>query len=196
MEPIKLSSLTLRVPTRRLSTTNKMSSMADALSVINNLLRSVSFDWKASSGYKAPDGGISDFGLIAEEVNQYLPQLVQHDEQGNIIGFNYQGLIPFAIRGIQQQQAQIQALQASQNLVNGGTINGSLTVTGSANIGGNLTVSGSVSITNNLTVTGTLQNSRHYCWRSHNKQGKRAGNHHRRRLGYSWQHHSGPSCHR
>ena len=44
--------------------------MADALSVINNL-RSVSFDWKASSGYKAPDGGISDFGLIAEEVNQY-----------------------------------------------------------------------------------------------------------------------------
>jgi TolA-binding protein len=81
-------------------------------------LRPVSFDWKNSVNYTAENGGKSDYGLIAQEVNNILPTLVAHDDDGTIIGLNYSGFVPFLIKGIQQQQGQINTLQGSVGNLN------------------------------------------------------------------------------
>lgn len=78
-------------------------------------LRAVSFDWKDSSGYQAANGGSRDFGLIAQEVAEVMPELVQYDETGGIIGLNYTGLIPYLLAGAQDQQAEIDDLKAQSS---------------------------------------------------------------------------------
>ncbi len=82
-----------------------------ALSAIDQL-RPVSFDWKASSNTLAADGGIHDYGLIAEEVNELFPEIVGW-KNGEINNIKYEGLIPIVIKGIQEQQAEI-AVNTSQ----------------------------------------------------------------------------------
>ena len=65
-------------------------------------LRPVSFDWK--------DTGEKDFGLIAEEVNEYLPELVKKDELGEVEGIKYSKLTSLLIKAVQDQQQQIDKL--------------------------------------------------------------------------------------
>ncbi len=132
----------------------------DTLGLLGQL-RPVSFDWRTSSGMSASNGGLSDYGLIAEEVNTVIPGLVTHDASGQIEGINYTLFAPFLIRAIQQQQSQISMLQQGADLVNGGTINGSLAITGNLNVSGastlsNLTVTGSANIEGDLTVVGSI----------------------------------------
>ena len=62
-------------------------------------LRPVSFDWK--------DTGIRDIGLIAEEVNQHVPELVHLDENGGADGIKYSKLTSLLIKAVQDQQKQI-----------------------------------------------------------------------------------------
>lgn len=60
------------------------------------------------------------YGLLAQEVQEVLPALVQEhmivsDEQGRdvqLYGINYQGLIPLLLKGMQEQQALIEQQQA------------------------------------------------------------------------------------
>ncbi|MGB4966668.1 MAG: tail fiber domain-containing protein, partial [Candidatus Saccharimonadales bacterium] len=126
-----------------------INSMADALSVIGSL-RPVSFDWKASSGYTAMNGGVSDYGLIAQEVDAILPEVVSRDENGTIVGLKYEGFIPFLLRGMQQQQGQISSLNdtvsalQSIDIHNGGTINGNIVINGGLQVSGNVTVAGNL----------------------------------------------------
>ncbi|MDL2342449.1 MAG: tail fiber domain-containing protein, partial [Patescibacteria group bacterium] len=135
-------------------------SLSDSLSILGQL-RPVSFDWKTSSGYYAADRGRGDYGLIAQEVNNVLPQLVQHDDSGTIIGLNYLGFVPFVIGGIQQQQQQINAIQTmlatnltTQNLtVTKLATFATLHVTGAVQIDGGLTVAGPTSV-QDITVNG------------------------------------------
>ena len=152
--------------------------MGDALGLLGQL-RPVSFDWKDSVNYTAMNGGKSDFGLIAQEVNNVIPTLVAHDDDGTITGVNYAGFVPFIIKGVQQQQGQIAALQNATNAlstsvegnttsisqqqtqINGiqntlGTINGQLAAGSFTNLstGGNLSVTGAANI-GSLTVTGS-----------------------------------------
>lgn len=64
--------------------------------------------------------GTTQYGLIAQEVKAVLPQLVeQHnlviDEKGttkDLMSVNYLGIIPILIKGIQEQQVQIDAQKA------------------------------------------------------------------------------------
>jgi hypothetical protein len=66
-------------------------------------LRPVTWRWK-----EKPEQGIQ-LGLIAQEVETVLPELVAtaNDEQ-NTKGVNYIGLMPVTIKAIQEQQAQIE----------------------------------------------------------------------------------------
>jgi hypothetical protein len=49
-------------------------------------LRPCSFDYRSNHG-----GAKNQFGLIAEEVNQYLPQLVDYDKEGrpDYVAYNH-----------------------------------------------------------------------------------------------------------
>ena len=70
--------------------------------VIYNL-RPVTFDWK--------DTGHRDYGLIAEEVNKHLPELVKKsDITGEVEGIKYTKLTSLLIKTVQKQQEQIDDL--------------------------------------------------------------------------------------
>ena len=66
----------------------------DGLSIINKL-KPVSFDW-IESGQKA-------YGLIAQEVEEVLPEVV-HTSESNIKSIGYSQLISFLIKSVQQQE--------------------------------------------------------------------------------------------
>lgn len=71
-------------------------------------LRPVSWQWKDTATTQP------NLGLVAQEVEPILPELVLHNvDDKNSLGLNYMGLIPVLVKGIQQQQAQIEA-QAKQ----------------------------------------------------------------------------------
>ena len=62
-------------------------------------LRPVKFNWK--------DSGNIDIGLIAEEVNKHVPELVHLDEEGGAEGIKYSKLTSLLIKAVQDQQKQI-----------------------------------------------------------------------------------------
>lgn len=67
-------------------------------------LRGVSFDWK--------DSGDQAFGVIAQELQQVLPQLVNKDDSGNLT-VQYIGLIAFLIESNKQLLNRIKALETN-----------------------------------------------------------------------------------
>ena len=62
-------------------------------------LRPVTFDWK--------DTGFKDIGLIAEEVEKHIPELVHIDENGGADGIKYSKLTSLLIKAVQDQQKEI-----------------------------------------------------------------------------------------
>ncbi|NBU24819.1 MAG: hypothetical protein EBS39_04220, partial [Gammaproteobacteria bacterium] len=75
--------------------------IADALSVVRKL-QGVTFDWNRAA---FPDRGFSDrpqIGVIAQEVEKVLPELVATDAQG-YKSVNYVGFVPVLIEGMKQQ---------------------------------------------------------------------------------------------
>ena len=62
------------------------------------------------------------YGLIAQEVEQFLPELVSIKGEQDYRSLNYIDLIPFLIRGMQEQQEMIQQqeniIQGQQDLLN------------------------------------------------------------------------------
>ena len=66
-------------------------------------LRPVTFDWKST--------GEKDYGLIAEEVNHYLPELVKKNGEGIVEGIKYSKLTALLIKVVQDQQSQINSLE-------------------------------------------------------------------------------------
>ena len=65
-------------------------------------LRPVTFDWKTT--------GEKDYGLIAEEVNEHLPELVKKSEEGEVEGIKYTKLTSLLIKTVQDQAKQIEQL--------------------------------------------------------------------------------------
>jgi len=63
-------------------------------------LRGVSFDWK--------ENGKSSYGVIAQELEEVLPELVK---TGEVKSVNYNGLIGILIEGMKSQQEQINRLE-------------------------------------------------------------------------------------
>jgi len=68
-------------------------------------LRPVSFDYK---------DGTSDNrrGFIAEEVNEYLPNLISENADTNLPNLNYTEIIPYLVKVCQMQEKRIKALEA------------------------------------------------------------------------------------
>ncbi len=70
-------------------------------------LRPVTYQWKDEPG------GPRHYGLIAQEVLEVLPEAVYVPENPeDLLGLNYSQLVPVLIRSIQEQQAQIEALES------------------------------------------------------------------------------------
>ena len=67
-----------------------------------NKLRGVKFDWK--------DSGKSSVGLIAEEVEKVVPEIVAHNE-GNATGVNYASLVGVLVEAFKEQQEAFKKLQ-------------------------------------------------------------------------------------
>lgn len=68
-------------------------------------LNVVQFDWKK-------DGKHVSAGLIAQDVEQVLPELVNHESKEGYLGLDYVGLIPHLVKKCQQQQQEIDSLKA------------------------------------------------------------------------------------
>lgn len=87
-----------------LSDANKKQNVApiqDAAATVNRL-NGVSFEWK--------DNGLPSYGVIAQEIEEVLPELVNTSEDG-VKSVNYNGIIGFLINAIKEQQKQINKLK-------------------------------------------------------------------------------------
>ncbi len=70
-------------------------------------LRPVSFNWK--------DGGILDFGLVAEDVAEVEPLLVTRNDKGEIEGVKYDRVGVVLVNAVKEQQQQIDILAEQLN---------------------------------------------------------------------------------
>ena len=86
---------------------------------IINDLHVVSFDWKKDKTHVSA-------GLIAQEVQEICPELVQENPEG-MLSLNYIGIVPHLVNRVQKQQKEINSLKAEiaeiKALLRGGSIN-------------------------------------------------------------------------
>ena len=82
---------------------------ARGLEVINEL-NPVSYNWKAD--------GKADEGLIAQEVQEIVPNAVSGSEE-EMYQMDYSKLVVHLVKGMKEQQAQIEALQSEINKLKG-----------------------------------------------------------------------------
>lgn len=69
-----------------------------------NKLEGVSFNWKSNGG--------AELGLIAQDVEQVLPELVITDSKTGLKAVKYGNIVPVLIQAIKEQQKQIDELKA------------------------------------------------------------------------------------
>ena len=71
-------------------------------------IRGVTFDWNEKSGKIAQEKG-HDVGLIAQEVEKVLPEVIQIREDG-IKAIAYEKVVPLLVEAIKEQQTLIENL--------------------------------------------------------------------------------------
>ena len=67
-------------------------------------LQGVSFDWKSS--------GRSDFGFIAQEIGEVLPECVSGGSD-NLMGVDYSRLTAVLVEAMKSQQTEIETLKSA-----------------------------------------------------------------------------------
>ena len=85
---------------------DNIESLVDAVNVINNI-KPVSFTWK--------DNGNKAYGVIAQDVEEILPDIVSTNKEG-VKSVSYTQIIPFLIQVIQEQHKEIQKIKAAVGL--------------------------------------------------------------------------------
>ena len=80
--------------------------MVDAINVINQI-NPVSFTWK--------DNGNKAYGVIAQEIEDVLPDIVSTSSEG-VKSVSYTQIIPFLVQVIQEQHKEIQKIKAVVDL--------------------------------------------------------------------------------
>jgi hypothetical protein len=70
-------------------------------------LQPVEFDWKSNNKH--------DIGFVAESVNEVYPNLVSTNIKGEVEGMNYSKLVSALVKGMQEQQEQINKLSEEIN---------------------------------------------------------------------------------
>jgi hypothetical protein len=89
------------IPTSSLAFKTNVQTYENALDTVNRL-RGVRFDWKES--------GEPSVGLIAEEVDRVIPEVVSHDG-GSARGVNYAALVGVLVEAVKEQQKVVQQQQ-------------------------------------------------------------------------------------
>lgn len=116
------------VPNSDIRLKKNFEKIGNATSLINQM-NPMKYDFKYDELKEMGLPKERQFGLIAQELEKVVPELVfQHSEgknQEHYKGINYTGLIPILIQGMKDQQAEIEALK--QKLVNYETIDSRLT---------------------------------------------------------------------
>lgn len=74
-------------------------------------LDGVWFNW-----IEVPEDG-RNLGVIAEEVNKVLPEVVRKDQNGNCEGVDYSKIVPLLINAIKELSAQVEELKAQNNVL-------------------------------------------------------------------------------
>ncbi len=83
--------------------------IAGALDKVQRL-RGVYYDWKVD--------GKHDIGLIAEEVGEVIPEVVEYEENGeDARGLDYARLVAILIEAVKEQQKEIKELEARLNAI-------------------------------------------------------------------------------
>jgi hypothetical protein len=85
----------------------KIKNLKNGLEIVSKL-RPVVFDWKTKDLK-------NDIGLIAEEVNEIIPNLVGLDNKGQITGIDYGKLTPILIQAVKDLSIEIQKLKKKIN---------------------------------------------------------------------------------
>ncbi|MEM1988895.1 MAG: tail fiber domain-containing protein, partial [Candidatus Woesearchaeota archaeon] len=90
--------------------------VSNALEIIDKL-KPVSFEWKKDEYPEKnfPDG--KRFGLIAQEVEKVLPEIVNYDENNDEKSLNYVELIPWLIKAVQELNNKNKILEEENNLL-------------------------------------------------------------------------------
>jgi hypothetical protein len=83
-----------------ITTKENINTIEDALTKVLNL-RGVSFTWR--------DSGLKSIGIIAQEIEKIIPEIVASDERG-IKSVSYDSIIGLLIEAIKEQQIQINNL--------------------------------------------------------------------------------------
>ncbi len=82
---------------------DNVQTIPDALSLIRKI-RGVKFNWKKS--------GAPDYGFIAEEIGQHIPEAVSFEGDGQYAeGMSYDHIIPFLVEAVKEQQDVIEKLK-------------------------------------------------------------------------------------
>lgn len=85
----------------------KIKNLKNGLEIVSKL-RPVVFDWKTKDLK-------NDIGLIAEEVNEIVPNLVGLDNKGEVVGIDYSKLTPILIQAVKELSLEIQKLKKKIN---------------------------------------------------------------------------------
>jgi hypothetical protein len=92
------------IPTSSFAFKTNVRTYENALDKVNRL-RGVSFDWRET--------GKPSVGLIAEEVEGVIPEVVAHGGNGGVAtGVNYSGLIGVLVEAVKEQQKELDGLKA------------------------------------------------------------------------------------
>ena len=78
-------------------------------------IRGVTFDWNEKSNELQQEKG-HDVGLIAQEVEKVLPEVVQIREDG-IKAIQYEKVVPLLVEAIKEQQTTIESLESRIKLL-------------------------------------------------------------------------------
>ena len=86
-----------------------ISTVSGALQKLSKL-NPVNYDWRQD---EFEDRGFNDkkqWGFIAQEINEILPELVGKDDE-DFLTLNYQGFVPLLTKAVQEQQEEIDSQQ-------------------------------------------------------------------------------------
>ena len=82
-------------------------------------IRGVTFDWNEKAGKLEQEKG-HDVGLIAQEVEKVLPEVIQIRKDG-IKAISYEKVVPLLVEAIKEQQVTIENLTKRIELLENGT---------------------------------------------------------------------------
>ncbi len=119
-------------------------SVNNGLDVISQL-RGVTYNWKSD-----PTGAQQD-GFIAQEVQKILPQLVTTDKSTGLLSLNKDGILPYLVNAIQDQQKQIDTLKGGSSTVASIDVLQQLADAKAVTFGGDVTINGNVVIKGTIT---------------------------------------------